>query len=106
MQYHRVYSPLLPCRAYPSGDVVVLVLNAHTYDTTATLTSPSLAAAPRDVYWLSPPGKQHQRTQQVSASALSLTIECVPYATFRLSEHYWFKILVHVHNSIPHSLLL
>ncbi len=54
---HYKYSPpLLPYRAYPSGDVVLLVLNAHTYDTTAILMSPSLAAAPRDVYWLSPPG--------------------------------------------------
>ncbi|XP_064386815.1 heparanase-like [Halichondria panicea] len=52
----RVYAHCARQPAYPSGDVVLLVLNLHTYDTTATLMSPSLAAAPRDVYWLSPPG--------------------------------------------------
>ena len=42
-------------RTYPAGDVVLLVLNTHTYDTSATLMDSALAGAPRDVYWLTPP---------------------------------------------------
>ena len=42
--------------SYPSGSVVLLLLNLHTFDTTATLSNSELAASSRDVYWLTPPG--------------------------------------------------
>jgi len=42
--------------SYPAGSVVLLVLNLHTFDTTATLSNSELATSSRDVYWLTPPG--------------------------------------------------
>ena len=42
--------------SYPAGSVVLLLLNLHTFDTTATLSNSELAASSRDVYWLTPPG--------------------------------------------------